>query len=225
MARVPVLRSPRRPPADCSRRRSALAASTTTRTTSCGRRPTASRTTSLRRRRSRSARSSLRKSVAGMSQNRRLPARGSGRDAVGSRGTGRRSHGWWHHRADHQRHDADDVAREALTTGHANRVTLITDVGRDEFNGGVYRTPSGRISWSQIPAQYDTLVREQFGGWRRRWSVSSAQQIRIAVHGIPDVHGRLGIGLPDAAATAGHRSSCPCTPTSTPTRTTPPVRI
>jgi para-nitrobenzyl esterase len=53
---------------------------------------------------------------------------------------------------------------EALTTGHANHVTLITDVGRDEFNGGVYTNSFGsNIVVAETPAQYDTLVREQFG--------------------------------------------------------------
>jgi para-nitrobenzyl esterase len=53
----------------------------------------------------------------------------------------------------------------ALTTGRANHVTLITDVGRDEFNGGVYTnsfTPNPVVA--ETPAQYDTLVHEQFGG-------------------------------------------------------------
>jgi para-nitrobenzyl esterase len=52
----------------------------------------------------------------------------------------------------------------ALTTGHANDVTLITDVGRDEFNGGVYNnsfTPD--IVVAETPAQYRLLVRKQFG--------------------------------------------------------------
>ena len=52
----------------------------------------------------------------------------------------------------------------ALTTGHANHVTLITDVGRDEFNGGVYTNSFGsHIVVAETPAQYRTLVREQFG--------------------------------------------------------------
>ena len=53
---------------------------------------------------------------------------------------------------------------QALTTGHANHVTLITDVGRDEFNGGVYTNSFGsNIVVAETPAQYHTLVREQFG--------------------------------------------------------------
>jgi len=53
---------------------------------------------------------------------------------------------------------------QALTTGHANHVTLITDVGRDEFNGGVYTNTFGpNIVVAKTPAQYRTLVREQFG--------------------------------------------------------------
>lgn len=52
----------------------------------------------------------------------------------------------------------------ALTTGHANKVNLITDVGRDEFNGGVYNnsfTPD--IVVADTLAHYHLLVREQFG--------------------------------------------------------------
>ena len=53
---------------------------------------------------------------------------------------------------------------KALTTGHANHVTLITDVGRDEFNGGVYSNSFGsHLVVAETPAQYRTLVREQFG--------------------------------------------------------------
>jgi len=53
---------------------------------------------------------------------------------------------------------------EALTTGHANTVNLITDVGRDEFNGGVYDNSfTPQIVVAETAAQYRTLVREQFG--------------------------------------------------------------
>jgi len=52
----------------------------------------------------------------------------------------------------------------ALTTGHANHVTLITDVGHDEFNGGVYSNFFGsHLVVAETPAQFHTLVREQFG--------------------------------------------------------------
>lgn len=52
---------------------------------------------------------------------------------------------------------------QALTTGHANHVTLITDVGRDEFNGGVYTNTFGRhIVVAETPAQYRRLVSAQF---------------------------------------------------------------
>ncbi|WP_158607508.1 carboxylesterase/lipase family protein [Flexivirga caeni] len=53
---------------------------------------------------------------------------------------------------------------QAITTGHANHVTLITDVGRDEFNGGVYSnadTPD--IVVADTPAHYRLLMKEEFG--------------------------------------------------------------
>lgn len=53
---------------------------------------------------------------------------------------------------------------KALTTGHANKVNLITDVARDEFNGGVYTNSFTKdIVVAQTPAQYRMLVKEQFG--------------------------------------------------------------
>lgn len=53
---------------------------------------------------------------------------------------------------------------KALTTGHANHVTLITDVGRDEFNGGVYSNSfTSDVVVAETPAQFHTLVRGQFG--------------------------------------------------------------
>jgi para-nitrobenzyl esterase len=53
---------------------------------------------------------------------------------------------------------------QALTTGHANHVTLVTDVWRDEFNGGVYTNSFGlNVVVAETPAQYRTLVIEQFG--------------------------------------------------------------
>lgn len=53
---------------------------------------------------------------------------------------------------------------KAFATGHVNKVNLITDVGRDEFNGGVYNnTPGLHAVVAETPAQYRQLVREQFG--------------------------------------------------------------
>lgn len=53
---------------------------------------------------------------------------------------------------------------KAFATGHVNHVTLISDVGRDEFNGGVYTNPPGlNVVVADTPAQYRQLVREQFG--------------------------------------------------------------
>ena len=52
----------------------------------------------------------------------------------------------------------------AFATGQVNKVDLISDVGRDEFNGGVYtNTPGLHPVVADTPAQYRTLVREQFG--------------------------------------------------------------
>ncbi|UIJ35047.1 carboxylesterase/lipase family protein [Allobranchiibius sp. GilTou73] len=54
---------------------------------------------------------------------------------------------------------------KAFATGHVNKVDLITDIGRDEFNGGVYtNTPGLHPVVAETPAQYRLLVREQFGG-------------------------------------------------------------
>lgn len=53
---------------------------------------------------------------------------------------------------------------KALTTGQSNKVNLITDVARDEFNGGVYSNAFGsHLVVAETPAQYRTLVKEQFG--------------------------------------------------------------
>lgn len=51
---------------------------------------------------------------------------------------------------------------QALIAGHANHVTLIPDVGQNEFNGGVYTNTFRSQSWSPTPAQYRRLVAEQF---------------------------------------------------------------
>jgi para-nitrobenzyl esterase len=53
---------------------------------------------------------------------------------------------------------------QAFTTGHVNQVKLISDVGADEFNGGVYsNTPGLHPVVADTAAQYTQLVREQFG--------------------------------------------------------------
>jgi para-nitrobenzyl esterase len=53
---------------------------------------------------------------------------------------------------------------KAFATGQVNNVDLISDVGRDEFNGGVYtNTPGLHAVVATTAAQYRTLVREQFG--------------------------------------------------------------
>ncbi|MCL2729250.1 MAG: carboxylesterase family protein, partial [Actinomycetia bacterium] len=52
----------------------------------------------------------------------------------------------------------------AFATGHVNHVTLISDVGRDEFNGGVYSNTAGLpVVVADTAAQYLQLVNEQFG--------------------------------------------------------------
>jgi para-nitrobenzyl esterase len=53
---------------------------------------------------------------------------------------------------------------KAFATGHVNHVELISDVGRDEFNGGVYsNTPGLPVVVADTAAQYEQLVQEQFG--------------------------------------------------------------
>ena len=53
---------------------------------------------------------------------------------------------------------------KAFATGHVNHVTLISDVARDEFNGGVYaNTPGLPVVVADTAAQYQQLVHEQFG--------------------------------------------------------------
>jgi para-nitrobenzyl esterase len=53
---------------------------------------------------------------------------------------------------------------KAFATGHVNHVELISDVGRDEFNGGVYgNTPGLPLVVANTAAQYKQLVQEQFG--------------------------------------------------------------
>jgi para-nitrobenzyl esterase len=58
--------------------------------------------------------------------------------------------------------------KKAFATGHVNHVKLITDVGRDEFNGGVYENyPDRNTVVAESPSQYRRLVRQQFG-WHTR---------------------------------------------------------
>jgi para-nitrobenzyl esterase len=53
---------------------------------------------------------------------------------------------------------------QAFATGHVNHVALISDVGRDEFNGGVYTNTTGLpVVVADTAAQYQQLVQEQFG--------------------------------------------------------------
>jgi len=53
---------------------------------------------------------------------------------------------------------------KAFAAGNVNHVTLISDVGRDEFNGGVYaNSPGLPVVVADTAAQYQQLVQEQFG--------------------------------------------------------------
>jgi para-nitrobenzyl esterase len=53
---------------------------------------------------------------------------------------------------------------KAFATGHVNHVELISDVGEDEFNGGVYtNTPGLPVVVADTAAQYQQLLQEQFG--------------------------------------------------------------
>ncbi len=48
---------------------------------------------------------------------------------------------------------------KAFATGHVNHVDLISDVGRDEFNGGVYANTAGLpVVVADTAAQYKQLV-------------------------------------------------------------------
>lgn len=54
--------------------------------------------------------------------------------------------------------------KKAFATGHVNHVRLITDVGRDEFNGGIYENLAHRPTVvAENAAQYRRLVSQQFG--------------------------------------------------------------
>jgi para-nitrobenzyl esterase len=53
---------------------------------------------------------------------------------------------------------------QAFATGHVNHVELISDVGADEFNGGVYTNTAGLpVVVADTTAQFQQLVQEQFG--------------------------------------------------------------
>ena len=52
---------------------------------------------------------------------------------------------------------------EAFKTGQVNKVKLMIGVGRDEFNGGIYANFPGHTIVADTAAQYQQLVRQQFG--------------------------------------------------------------
>jgi para-nitrobenzyl esterase len=52
---------------------------------------------------------------------------------------------------------------EAFKLGRVNKVKLMIGVGRDEFNGGIYANFPGHTIIANTPAQYEQLVRQQFG--------------------------------------------------------------
>ncbi|WP_323746963.1 carboxylesterase/lipase family protein [Catenulispora pinisilvae] len=54
-------------------------------------------------------------------------------------------------------------ASQAFALGRVNRVKVIIGVGRDEFNGGVYTNTPGHPVVADTTAQYEQLVRQQFG--------------------------------------------------------------
>ena len=54
-------------------------------------------------------------------------------------------------------------AAEAFKLGRVNKVKLMIGVGRDEFNGGVYKNTPGHTVVANTSAQYQQLVRQQFG--------------------------------------------------------------
>jgi para-nitrobenzyl esterase len=55
-------------------------------------------------------------------------------------------------------------AAEAFKLGRVNKVKLMIGVGRDEFNGGIYTNTAGLPPVvANTPAQYGTLVSQQFG--------------------------------------------------------------
>lgn len=54
-------------------------------------------------------------------------------------------------------------AGEAFQLGRVNQVKAVIGVGRDEFNGGVYQNSPGHTFVADTTAEYDQLVRQQFG--------------------------------------------------------------
>jgi len=54
-------------------------------------------------------------------------------------------------------------ASQAFALGRVNRVKAIIGVGRDEFNGGVYLNTPGHPVVADTTAEYEQLVRQQFG--------------------------------------------------------------
>jgi para-nitrobenzyl esterase len=52
---------------------------------------------------------------------------------------------------------------EAFEVGRVNNVQLMIGVGRDEFNGGIYTNFPGHTIVANTAAQYQQLVRQQFG--------------------------------------------------------------
>jgi para-nitrobenzyl esterase len=54
-------------------------------------------------------------------------------------------------------------ASQAFQLGRVNRVKAVIGVGRDEFNGGVYTNFPGHTVVADTTAEYEQLVRQQFG--------------------------------------------------------------
>lgn len=54
-------------------------------------------------------------------------------------------------------------ASQAFALGRVNHVKVIIGVGRDEFNGGIYANLPGHTTIAETTAQYEQLVRQQFG--------------------------------------------------------------
>ena len=54
-------------------------------------------------------------------------------------------------------------AAEAFKLGRINKVKLMIGVGRDEFNGGIYTNCPDHTIVANTPAQYQSLVDQQFG--------------------------------------------------------------
>ena len=66
------------------------------------------------------------------------------------------------------------MSPQAFAAGNVNHVTLISDVGRDEFNGGVYaNSPGLNVVVADTPPSTRQLVQEQFGGLAGRWNGST----------------------------------------------------